>query len=152
MGSLSGATIEVVKMITLVLAIATIVILYFHKELDIILLGEETSTILGVNVNFIKIVIILISTFLTGFLVATSGVIGFVGLIIPHISRKIVGSNHKNLIPFSIFIGGFFLVLADTLARTVLLPSELPVGIITSFLGAPFFLWIMKKSIYNFNK
>jgi iron complex transport system permease protein len=152
MGSLSGATMDMVKIIALVLLIVFFTTFIFHRELDIILLGEESSTILGVNVNLIRLIIIITSTFLTGFLVAMSGVIGFVGLIIPHISRKIIGSKHKKLIPFSIFIGGFFLVLTDTIARVALLPSELPVGIITAFLGAPFFLWIMKTNIYNFNK
>ncbi|MCK5780176.1 MAG: iron ABC transporter permease [Psychrilyobacter sp.] len=151
-GSLSGASWSSIKVLTLVLILSIIITITFNKELDIILLGEETSKILGVNTNMIRVVIIITSTFLTGFLVSMSGVIGFVGLIIPHISRKIVGSRHKILIPVSIFLGGFFIILADTVARVALSPTELPVGIITSFLGAPFFLWIMKNKIYNFNR
>jgi iron complex transport system permease protein len=151
-GSLTGAKWSSIYLLGIVLLIVFTITMFFNRELDILLLGEESSKILGVNTNNIRIIIILTSTLLTGILVSISGVIGFIGLIIPHISRKLIGSKHKTLIPISIFLGGFFLTIADTFSRVVMSPNELPVGIVTSFLGAPFFLWIMKKSIYNFNK
>ncbi|UUV18669.1 iron ABC transporter permease [Fusobacteria bacterium ZRK30] len=151
-GSLSGAKWSSIYILTVLLLIVFGITMFFNRELDILLLGEESSKILGVNTNKIRIIIILTSTLLTGILVSISGVIGFIGLIIPHISRKLTSSKHRVLIPVSIFLGGFFLTLADTFSRVVMSPNELPVGIVTSFLGAPFFLWIMKKSIYNFNK
>jgi iron complex transport system permease protein len=151
-GSLTGAKWSSIYLLGIVLLIVFTITMFFNRELDILLLGEESSKILGVNTNNIRIIIILTSTLLTGILVSISGVIGFIGLIIPHISRKLIGSKHKTLIPISIFLGGFFLTIADTFSRVVMSPNELPVGIVTSFLGAPFFLWIMKKNIYNFNK
>ena len=151
-GSLSGAKWSSIYLLGIILLIVFMITMFFNRELDILLLGEESSKILGVNTNNIRIIIILTSTLLTGILVSISGVIGFIGLIIPHISRKIIGSKHKILIPISILLGGLFLTIADTFSRVVMSPNELPVGIVTSFLGAPFFLWIMKKSIYNFNK
>jgi len=151
-GSLTGAKWSSIYLLGGVLLAVFIITIIFNRELDIILLGEESSKILGVNTNKIRTIIILTSTLLTGVLVSVSGVIGFVGLIIPHISRKIIGSKHKILIPTSILLGGSFLTITDTFSRLIMSPNELPVGIVTSFLGAPFFLWIMKNKVYNFNK
>ncbi len=90
------------------------------------------------------------STLLTGTIVAFTGVIGFVGLIVPHIARQMVGSSHKKLIPFGIVIGSILMVITDTIARTILSPQEVPIGVITAFLGGPFFLYLMQKSTYRF--
>ncbi len=151
-GSLNGAKWSSIIPLIISLFLVFGVAMVLHRELDILLLGEESSKILGVDTNKVRIIIIFISTLLTGILVSVSGVIGFIGLIIPHIARRLVGTKHKILIPYSILFGGAFLTLADTFARVSLSPNEIPVGIVTSFLGAPFFLWIMKKNIYNFNR
>ena len=106
----------------------------------------------GVNVQALKIVIILVSSLSTGVMVSMSGVIGFVGLVVPHISRSLVGTVHRRLIPFAMLLGGIFMVLADMFARIVVAPSELPIGVVTALLGAPFFLFLLRKSGYSFSK
>lgn len=120
-------------------------IYYFSRELNVMQLGEESATHLGVNVEKVKKLLLILSSLITAAAVAVSGVIGFVGLIIPHIARIIVGPDHRTLIPASALLGGIFLVWCDTLARTVISPMELPVGIITSCFGAPFFIYLLKK-------
>ncbi|ANP69254.1 Iron-uptake system permease protein FeuB [Clostridium tyrobutyricum] len=101
-------------------------------------------------VSIADFTIIIICTLLTASIVSVSGVIGFVGLIIPHISRTFVGSKHSRLMPVSILLGGIFLIWADVCARVVVSPEELPIGVVTAFIGAPFFLWLLKKSSYSF--
>jgi iron complex transport system permease protein len=115
------------------------------RELNAMLLGEENATDLGIRVESTKRIILVLTAFTVGACVAVSGVIGFVGLIIPHIARIFVGPDHKILIPASVFVGGSFLILTDTLARTIIMPAELPVGIITSLFGVPFFLYLLRK-------
>ena len=117
------------------------------KELDIILLSEEESFSLGVNPKKMYIKILLLSSFLTGISVSFTGIIGFIGLIVPHISRILKGEKHINLISYSIIIGGIILLLCDDLSRTILKGVEIPVGIITSFIGVPFFIFLIFKSI-----
>ncbi len=126
------------------------VFLYFlikNKELDIILLSEEESFSLGVDPKKIYIKILLFSSFLTGITVSFTGIIGFVGLIVPHISRILKGEKHINLIPYSALIGGILLLLCDNFSRIILEGVEIPVGIITSFIGVPFFIYLIFKSI-----
>lgn len=120
-------------------------IYYFSRELNVMQLGEESATHLGVNVEKVKKLLLIFSSLITAAAVAVSGVIGFVGLIIPHITRIIVGPDHRILIPASALLGGIFLVWCDSLARIVISPVELPVGIITSCFGAPFFIYLLKK-------
>lgn len=96
-----------------------------------------------------KLILIIFSSLLIAVIVSICGIIGFVGLIIPHITRKLVGNKHKDLIPFSVLIGSIFLIWADNIARTCFSPEELPIGIISAFLGAPFLIWIVLKN-YKF--
>lgn len=124
--------------------------MFMHSGLDGLLLGEETAVTIGVNVRLMKVGIIGISALLTGVLVSISGVIGFVGLVVPHVSRTLVGTVHRRLIPFSALLGGLFLLLADMAARVVVAPAELPIGVVTAVLGAPFFLLLLRKSRYSF--
>lgn len=126
--------------------------MYLNNSLDTLLLGEELAVTVGVNVKALKIIIILSSALVTGVMVSMSGVIGFVGLVIPHISRTLVGTVHRRLIPFSVLLGGIFMVLADMAARIVVAPSELPIGVVTALLGAPFFVFLLRKSKYSFNE
>ncbi|WP_308644279.1 iron ABC transporter permease [Oceanotoga sp.] len=149
-GSVGGAKWNNILLPFLLLIISTTIMYIFNKELDGILIGEDTSKTLGINTELIRKIIIIISTLLTGFIVSLTGIIGFIGLIIPHISRQAVGSTHKKLIPFSILSGGLFLIWADTFARTAFTPEEIPIGVITSFLGAPFFLYLLRKNSYSF--
>lgn len=124
--------------------------LYFlikNKELDIILLSEEESFSLGVDPKKMYFKILLFSSFLTGIVVSFTGIIGFIGLIVPHISRILKGEKHINLIPYSAIIGGILLLLCDDLSRIIFKGIEIPVGIITSFIGVPFFIYLIFKSL-----
>jgi iron complex transport system permease protein len=112
------------------------------REMDILTFGEEQAQSLGVETGKIKIRLFVFSTILTGAAVALSGAIGFVDLIAPHAARKIVGSRHRYVIPLAFIIGGSLMVVTDLAARTLVSPSELPVGAVTAIIGAPFFAWV----------
>lgn len=116
----------------------------FSRDLNAMLLGEESAHHLGIDVEAMKKLVLLSVSILTGIAVAFSGTIGFVGLIIPHVSRLLFGPDHRILLPTSAFIGAIFLVWSDTLARTIISPAEIPVGVITSFFGAPFFIYLLR--------
>lgn len=117
----------------------------FGRDLNILTFGEETAGQLGVPVERTKQVILLLATLLTGVAVSLGGTIGFVGLIVPHLFRLIVGPDHRVLLPVSAVGGGIFLIWADTVARTIVSPVELPVGVVTAFLGAPFFAYLLRS-------
>jgi iron complex transport system permease protein len=119
------------------------VILYFRHELNLITTGEELATARGVEVNQVKLVVFFVSSIMVGAIVSVCGPIGFVGLMAPHICRLVIGPDHRTLAPATILFGGAFLVLCDTLSRTVIAPTELPVGILTALLGGPFFVWLL---------
>lgn len=115
------------------------------RALNILQLGENTAFFTGVDTELTKRICLLSASLLTASAVSVSGVIGFVGLIIPHITRIIAGPDHHRLFPISALIGGFYLMMADTLSRTIIQPTELPVGILTSLLGGPFFMYLLLK-------
>jgi iron complex transport system permease protein len=132
--------------ITAPAVIVGFLILYcFARHLNVMTAGEEAALHLGVNVGRAKLICFLVVSLVIGLVVAFSGLIGFVGLVIPHLCRMIFGSDHRLLMPASALSGAIFLIAADTLARTVISPSELPVGVITAFLGAPFFIYLLRK-------
>ncbi|WP_018247687.1 FecCD family ABC transporter permease [Orenia marismortui] len=144
MGSLATSGWKEVQMVWLYIIIAYIIIYFLAKDLNLILLGEESAQSLGVEVEKLKKILLVVGSLLTGSAVAVGGLIGFIGLIVPHIVRLLVGSDHRILIPSSALVGAIFLILTDTLARTVIAPTEIPVGIITALFGAPFFLYLLK--------
>jgi iron complex transport system permease protein len=123
-----------------------ILIFILAQDLNAISIGEEEATHLGISVENIKKVLFVITALITGALVSVSGMISFVGLIIPHMMRLIVGPNHKVLVPATFLGGAAFLVLCDTFARTVLSPVEIPIGVVTSLIGAPVFMVLLKRS------
>ncbi len=149
LGSFSGKGWEHLASISIPILTSMIILNFFSRDLNIMLLGEESAQNLGVNVEKIKIIILVICSFIISLAVSVSGIIGFVGLIIPHIVRLIVGPDHKILIPTSMLIGGIFMIFADTLARTIISPTEIPVGIITALFGGPFFIYLLRKSKRN---
>lgn len=151
-GSFASAEWEDVLPAVFTLVTIFVISMLLTNSLDTLLLGEEIAVTVGVNVQALKIVIILVSSLSTGVMVSMSGVIGFVGLVVPHISRSLVGTVHRRLIPFAMLLGGIFMVLADMFARIVVAPSELPIGVVTALLGAPFFLFLLRKSGYSFSK
>jgi iron complex transport system permease protein len=142
MGSFSGRRWIHVAILFGFSLVGLILIAFFHRELDILSFGDEEAMAVGVDVKKNKIILLILSSLLTGVSVCFVGVIGFVDLTVPHIVRRVFGASHKLVIPMSMVVGGAFMTLADLLARTLLAPEEIPVGAITALVGAPFFLWI----------
>ena len=151
-GSFAGTDWSDVPMAVVVLTVGMILVLPLRRELDALLVGEDIARNTGVNTVRIKWILILVSTLLTAVLVSMSGAIGFVGFVIPHIARSIVGAAHKRLISFSILLGAIFMAWADLFARIMFSPQELPVGVVTALCGTPVFLWMLRKSRYSFSK
>lgn len=145
LGSLSAASWGNVLTVLPYVLIGIGAAYFFSKELNALLLGEEMASTLGVNIEKTQLLLIGTASLMTAAAVSVSGLIGFVGLIIPHWIRLIIGPNHRNLIPVSALSGMLLMVVADTIARTVLAPMEIPIGIIMSLLGAPFFLYLLRR-------
>ncbi len=145
MGGLGGASWPYVWMIAPMLAVGLAVPLLATRELNLMLLGEERACELGVDVELFKKVLLGFGALLVAAAVAVSGLIGFVGLMTPHIMRLAFGPDHRVLLPASAIGGGIVMVLADLAARTVLAPVEIPVGIVTAFVGGPFFIWLLVR-------
>lgn len=143
MGSFSSATWEKVWFILIVGGIGSILLYSFSEKLNIMMLGEEDAKSLGIDTDKTRRNIIIIASLLVAAAVSVSGVIGFVGLIIPHMVRMFVGSNNKAVMPYAFIIGAIFLLACDTIARTVAAPTEIAVGIITSIFGAPYFIMLV---------
>jgi iron complex transport system permease protein len=150
MGSLASAEWSTLPLISAVVIAAIAFFLFQSRVMNTMLMGEETAITLGVNLNFYRRLYMVISSVVTGILVSTCGIIGFVGLIVPHIVRSVVGSDHKRLIPTSILFGSLFMIWTDIFARTIVPNGELPVGIVTSLLGAPVFMYMLIKKSYGF--
>ena len=143
MGHLGGTTWGEVRVIAVVLPPLFLALLFYARDLNVLLLGEEEAHGLGVEVERTKRVLLAVSSIVTAAAVAVTGVIGFVGLIVPHGMRLLVGPDHRILLPTSALAGASFLVATDTLARSG--PAEVPVGIVTAALGAPFFLYLLRS-------
>lgn len=124
---------------------AVITACYFAPELNVLLLGEETAKSSGIRTGRIQLLYAILAALLTSISVSVAGLIGFVGLIVPHMIRLLSGTDHRTLFPLTFFTGGIFLVLCDTAARTVIAPAELPVGVVTSLVGVPIFLYLIGK-------
>ena len=125
--------------------VAVLAACYFAPELNVLLLGEETAESSGVATRRIQLLFAVLAALLTSISVAVAGLIGFVGLIVPHIIRLLFGADHRTLFPMTFFSGGLFLVLCDTAARALISPAEVPVGIVTSLVGVPIFLFLIRK-------
>ncbi len=147
MGNLSVSGYKEILILTPFFIIYIVIILLLQKELILISGGDEFAVSRGMNVKKFRISIFILVSLITGMIVSVTGPIGFVGLIIPHIMRIFINNNYKLLIISSTFFGGVFLVLADIISRTIISPAEIPVGIITSFFGAPFFIIILVSGI-----
>ena len=145
MGGLWLATWRDVLLMLPVTATALIGLLFLAPAMNVALVGERSAGDLGVNVRQFQILLLLTICVTTAVAVAVSGVIGFVGLIVPHLLRMLLGADHRGLVPASAAGGALLLLVADTLARTLAAPAEIPVGIITSLVGAPIFLWFLQR-------
>jgi len=121
------------------------VILLYSRSLNVMQLDEEQAQQLGINVETVKLILLAAATLITAAAVSFVGTIGFVGIIIPHMVRLMWGPDHRLLLPMSVLTGAIFMVVADLIARTVLAPAEIPVGIITAVCGVPFFLYLLRR-------
>ena len=119
--------------------------------MNVILLGENEARHLGINTEFVKKTVIILSALGIGAAVAVSGTIGFVGLVVPHLLRLIIGPDHRFLMPASVLFGALLLLASDLFARTIVAPAELPIGIVTATIGAPFFLWLLLRNRSSIN-
>jgi iron complex transport system permease protein len=145
MGSFTTSNWNYVTITLPFVIIGTALIYVFARGLNIMALGEEQASQLGVDTEKLKRIMLVSATLITAAAVSISGIIGFIGLIIPHIARILVGPDHRILIPSSALAGAIVLVLCDVIARTIISPAELPVGIITSLLGCPFFVYLLRR-------
>ena len=143
LGSFSAATWPKVRFVGIFVLVCSGCLICMGRELDVIMTGEDSAYSLGVDLIKVRRRIIVVSSLLVAACVSVSGVIGFVGLIIPHCMRLINGPNNRKLIVNSFFAGAIFMILSDTIARTITAPSELPVGVITAICGAPYFIFLL---------
>ncbi|MCI3238896.1 MULTISPECIES: FecCD family ABC transporter permease [Streptomyces] len=146
LGSVAGAQWDQLPTVTVVVLATTALLSLFGRRLNALLAGDESATALGVDVNRLRAVVLVLAALLTGTVIAVSGSIGFVGLMIPHLVRLTIGADHRRLLPLSALLGAVYLVLVDLLSRTLDRPNELPLGILTALLGAPFFLWLLRRN------
>lgn len=145
LGTLSITNWSQVIMVTPYILVGIIVIWLYARPLNVMQLDEEQAQQLGINVERVKIILLAAATLITAASISFCGIIGFVGIIIPHAIRLIWGPDHRFLLPLSTVAGAIFLILADTAARTLLAPAEIPIGVITAFIGAPFFLYLLRQ-------
>ncbi|MFI9723887.1 FecCD family ABC transporter permease [Streptomyces sp. NPDC052396] len=146
LGSVAGAQWSRLPVVATVVVTTTAVLTLFGRRLNALLAGDESATALGVDVHRLRAVLLVLSSLLTGTVIAVAGGIAFAGLMIPHLVRLATGADHRGLLPQAALTGAAYLVAVDLLARTVHGPDELPLGIITALCGAPFFLWLLRRN------
>lgn len=147
MGSLAAADWGSVTLTAAYTLPAVVLLITFARPLNVMAIGEETAAYLGTDVERVKRLALVVAALITASGVAVAGVIGFVGLVVPHAVRLLIGPDHRALLPLSFLAGGAFLTLADLVARLALAPTEIPIGVITAFVGVPFFLTLLRRSI-----
>lgn len=145
-GSLAGAKWAYLRLPLAVLMFCLAFLLVNYRGLNLLLLGDESAGALGVNVRRLQKELVLIASLIAGVTIAVSGTIGFVGLMVPHFTRLLVGGDHKKVLPISALLGGILVVWVDVAARMIIAPEELPVGILTAVIGGPIFIWMLKKN------
>ena len=150
LGGLGSAEWEDLPLLLCLVPPAFLLMLALSKSLNAMMMGDSSAITLGVNLNVVRNLLIVVTALLTASSVAVSGCIGFVGLVIPHLVRSVVGPDHRKLIPISTLTGAIFLIWVDVGARMIKPPAELPIGILTAFLGAPLFLWMIRVRRYVF--
>ena len=146
LGSFSSASFEKVTFAVPILVVGSAACLFFSRDLNILLQGDEAARHLGIEATRVRRTLLLLTTLVVSTVVSISGIIGFAGLVVPHMIRMIIGPDHRKLLPFSFFGGGVFLLLCDTIARTISKNQEIPIGVITAVIGVPFFLFLMRSN------
>lgn len=150
MGSFAGAKWETLAVIGPIVFLAVLFFWSQSRMLNLMLLGDESALTLGTDLHVYRQIYLLVSSLIVGFVVYSAGMVGFVGLVVPHVIRMLVGTDHKKLIPVSALTGAVFLVIADGLCRVIIPRTELPIGILISLIGAPCFVYLMIKKTYGF--
>lgn len=151
MGSLTGASWDNILLPIMIVAAGFVFFLTQYRPLNMLLIGEEAAATLGIHLSFYRTVYMTVISLIIGVLVANCGMIGFCGLLIPHISRAVSGPNHQRLMPIAAMTGGIFMIWVDAFARSLIPNTELPVGIFTALIGAPAFVYILLRRNYNFS-
>lgn len=146
MGSFASASWREVLLLLPVVVVGIVVVLYHGRDLNLLLAGSETAQSLGVEVEKVRRVLLGVTSLMVAFAVSCSGVIGFVGLVVPHIMRLMVGYDNRRLLPYAILMGALFMLICDTAARCIMPPAELPVGSLTALVGAPMFIYLLYKN------
>jgi iron complex transport system permease protein len=146
LGGLGTADWHDVALAAPYIAVSSVAIVLHRRLLDVLSVGDDEAASLGLNVRRVRLTIVVLATLGTAAAVAVSGLIGFVGIIVPHTIRLVASSSYRTIVPLSLFVGAAFLVLTDVLARSVLSPAELPIGVVTAFLGAPFFAVVLRTT------
>jgi iron complex transport system permease protein len=149
-GSISGTKWHQLPLPLIVVTLSALILQVFSRALNGLILGDNLAVTLGINVKALRNLLLVLSSLLTGIIVAHTGVIGFVGLVVPHAARTLVGSDHARLNAISCILGAILVIWADVGARIAFAPEEMPIGVITALIGAPFFLWLLKKGRYSF--
>jgi iron complex transport system permease protein len=144
LGTLSTARWADVRMVLPYVAVATVVLLLHHRHLDLLRVGDDEAASLGAPVARVRLVVVIAATLGTAAVVAVSGLIGFVGIVVPHLIRLVSGTSYQRVLPLSVLLGAAFLILADIPGRVLTDPAETPIGVVTAFLGAPFFLVVLR--------
>jgi iron complex transport system permease protein len=150
LGNLQIFDWSLLRVASIVVIGGVVVTVLFARDLNVMTLGEEPAAHLGLSVEHTKKLFFLVASLMTGATVAACGLIGFVGLIVPHSVRLVIGPDHRRLVPASALAGAAFLVLADSFARTVIAPMEIPIGVVTAFLGGPFFLFLLRQRKHSY--
>ncbi|WP_159941913.1 MULTISPECIES: iron ABC transporter permease [unclassified Nocardiopsis] len=146
LGGIGGGGWDDVRLVWPYAAVALLVLLACGYLLDMLALGDDKAVSLGLNPAAVRLVVIGAASLATAAAVSVSGLIGFVGIVVPHVVRRLVGSNYRAILPVTVLLGGAFMVLVDIVARTLVAPAELPIGVVTAFLGAPFFVLILRTT------
>lgn len=145
MGSVATANWQKVLTTGIPVILGVMLIMFYARDLNAMSLGEDNAKSLGIDSESLKKKLLILSSFVTASAVAVSGIIGFVGLVVPHVVRMATGPDHRTLLPFSTLAGAIFMIVADTLSRTIVAPAEMPLGVITSLFGAPYFLVLLYR-------
>jgi iron complex transport system permease protein len=145
-GNLQIFDVKLLMIVSIIVLTGTIVVYLFAQDLNALSIGEEEAIHLGINTQTVKNILLLITSLMTASIVCISGIIGFVGLMVPHLMRLIVGHNHKILIPTACIAAALFMIFCDVLSRTLLAPIEIPIGVITALVGAPVFIILLKQN------
>lgn len=146
LGRISLADWQDVYLLLPYAAVTAVVVLIRRRELDVLSVGDDEASALGLHPQSVRLILLAVASLATAAAVSVSGLIGFVGIVVPHIVRLLAGRSYRSILPLSMLVGAIFLIVADLAARTVVAPAELPIGVVTAFVGAPFFVLVMRTS------